>query len=176
MNNCKLRYFIIFNITKKLNRQIKGIIFHPNYKKQSSKAKSDFDICLLRKIFKSIHTRYRFYFIIWKNFFRYEKPFSFNQYVKPISMPSSCTPAGTMCNAIGSGNTMSSTHASHRWQSLDKPILSDRVCHNSYPGHITETMICAGYLEGDKGTVSFNWNIQTDKIIIDIWWSDSDPS
>ena len=71
-------------------------------------------------------------------------------------MPSSCAPAGTMCNVIGWGNTMSSTQDSHRLQSLDKPILSDQDCHNSYPGHITETMLCAGYLEGGKGTVSFN--------------------
>ena len=45
---------------------------------------------------------------------------------------------------------------SNKLQSLQKPILSERDCHNSYPGFITETMLCAGYLEGGKGTVSFN--------------------
>ena len=60
-----------------------------------------------------------------------------------------------MCNVIGWGNTMSSTD-SDRLQSLDKPILSDQDCHNSYLGRITKTMLCAGYLEGGKGTVSFN--------------------
>ena len=60
-----------------------------------------------------------------------------------------------MCNVIGWENTMSSTQDSHILQSLDKPILSDQDCHNSYPRH-TETMLCADYLEGGKGTVSFD--------------------
>ena len=70
-------------------------------------------------------------------------------------MPSSCAPAGTMCNVIGWGDTMSS-RSGHKLQSLDLPILSDQDCYNSYPGRITKTMLCAGYLEGGKGTVSFN--------------------
>ena len=60
-----------------------------------------------------------------------------------------------MCEVSGWGNTMSSTAAGQKLQSLDKPILSDQDCHNSYPGLITETMFCAGYLEGGKGTVSY---------------------
>ena len=81
-------------------------------------------------------------------------------------MPSSCAPAGTMCNVIGWGNTMSSTEHKARLQSLDKPILSDQDCHNSYPGLITERMLCAGYLEGGKGTVSFNLVIENDEIMV----------
>ena len=43
---------------------------------------------------------------------------------------------------------------SDKLQALEKPILSRRDCDNSYPGMIDdETMLCAGYLEGGKGTV-----------------------
>uniref|UniRef100_H3CMH7 trypsin n=1 Tax=Tetraodon nigroviridis TaxID=99883 RepID=H3CMH7_TETNG len=35
-------------------------------------------------------------------------------------------------------------------QCLNIPILSDRDCKNSYPGMITDSMFCAGYLEGGK--------------------------
>lgn len=35
-------------------------------------------------------------------------------------------------------------------QCVEVPILSDRDCENSYPGMITERMVCAGYLEGGK--------------------------
>lgn len=36
-------------------------------------------------------------------------------------------------------------------QCLEVPTLSDRDCNNAYPGSITESMFCAGYLEGGKG-------------------------
>ena len=69
-------------------------------------------------------------------------------------MPSSCSPAGTMCEVSGWGNTMSYWDDSDKLQALDKPILSMRDCENSYPGMIDDdTMLCAGYLEGGKGTV-----------------------
>lgn len=35
-------------------------------------------------------------------------------------------------------------------QCVEVPILSDKDCENSYPGKITERMVCAGYLEGGK--------------------------
>lgn len=35
-------------------------------------------------------------------------------------------------------------------QCVDVPILSNKDCENSYPGMITERMVCAGYLEGGK--------------------------
>ncbi|KAL0172034.1 hypothetical protein M9458_032345 [Cirrhinus mrigala] len=69
-------------------------------------------------------------------------PASLNQYVQPISLPSGCAPAGTI--------TMSPTADSDKLQCLEIPILSDTDCNNSYPGMITNTMFCAGYLEGGK--------------------------
>ncbi len=39
---------------------------------------------------------------------------------------------------------------SDKLQCLDLPILSQRDCEDSYPGMITESMFCAGFLEGGK--------------------------
>ncbi|KAM4600663.1 trypsin-1-like [Polymixia lowei] len=73
-----------------------------------------------------------------------------NSFVRPVALPSSCAPAGTMCKVSGWGNTMSSTADRNKLQCLDIPILSDADCGGSYPGMITDTMFCAGYLEGGK--------------------------
>uniref|UniRef100_A0A9J8CUN9 trypsin n=1 Tax=Cyprinus carpio carpio TaxID=630221 RepID=A0A9J8CUN9_CYPCA len=78
------------------------------------------------------------------------KPATLNQYVQPVALPSGCAAAGTMCRVTGWGNTMSSTADSNKLQCVEVPIVSDRDCNNSYPGMITDTMFCAGYLEGGK--------------------------
>ncbi|XP_054477327.1 transmembrane protease serine 9-like [Anoplopoma fimbria] len=77
-------------------------------------------------------------------------PATLNQYVKPVALPSSCAPAGTMCKVSGWGSTQSSTADGNKLQCLNIPILSERDCDNSYPGMITDAMFCAGYLEGGK--------------------------
>ncbi|KAL0172030.1 hypothetical protein M9458_032341, partial [Cirrhinus mrigala] len=77
-------------------------------------------------------------------------PATLNQYVQPVALPSGCATAGTKCSVTGWGNTMSSTADSNKLQCLEIPILSDSDCSNSYPGMITNTMFCAGYLEGGK--------------------------
>ena len=72
-----------------------------------------------------------------------------------------------MCKVSGWGSARGSARLSlgarhsfvdtNKLQSLDKPILSMRDCHNSYPGLLNdETMFCAGYLEGGKGMVLFD--------------------
>ncbi|XP_047217908.1 trypsin-2-like [Girardinichthys multiradiatus] len=73
-----------------------------------------------------------------------------NQYVQPVALPSSCASAGTMCLVSGWGNTMSSTADKNRLQCLEIPVISNQDCNNSYPGMITDSMFCAGYLEGGK--------------------------
>lgn len=78
------------------------------------------------------------------------KPATLNAYIQPVALPSSCAPAGTMCKVSGWGNTMSSTADKNKLQCLDIPIISTVDCNNSYPGMITDTMFCAGYLEGGK--------------------------
>uniref|UniRef100_A0A3P9IYF5 trypsin n=1 Tax=Oryzias latipes TaxID=8090 RepID=A0A3P9IYF5_ORYLA len=77
-------------------------------------------------------------------------PATLNQYVQPVSLPSGCAPAGTMCLVSGWGNTMSPADDGDKLQCLNIPILSDSDCRNSYPGMITNSMFCAGYLEGGK--------------------------
>ncbi|XP_060681152.1 trypsin-like [Hemiscyllium ocellatum] len=77
------------------------------------------------------------------------KAASLNRDVGTIALPSSCAYAGEMCLVSGWGNTMSSV-SNNRLQCLDAPVLSDRTCHNAYPGMITNNMICVGYLEGGK--------------------------
>ncbi|XP_065116950.1 trypsin-2-like [Paramisgurnus dabryanus] len=73
-----------------------------------------------------------------------------NAYVQPVALPSACAAAGTKCLVSGWGNTMSSTADSNKLQCVEVPVLSESDCNNSYPGMITKSMFCAGYLEGGK--------------------------
>ncbi|XP_051550510.1 trypsin-2-like [Myxocyprinus asiaticus] len=80
------------------------------------------------------------------------KPATLNEYVQPVGLPTSYPPAGTRCNVSGWGLTNISTgDVPDKLQCLEVPTVSDRDCNNSYPGFITESMFCAGYLEGGKG-------------------------
>lgn len=45
---------------------------------------------------------------------------------------------------------LSTAEFSYELHCVEVPILSDNDCENSYPGRITESMMCAGYLEGGK--------------------------
>ncbi|XP_018587708.2 trypsin-1-like isoform X2 [Scleropages formosus] len=76
------------------------------------------------------------------------KPAAFDSYVQPVALPEGCAAAGTMCMVSGWGNTMSSSD--NKLQCLEIPILSQKECENAYPGMITSSMFCAGYLEGGK--------------------------
>ncbi|KAK2864116.1 hypothetical protein Q7C36_003270 [Tachysurus vachellii] len=76
------------------------------------------------------------------------QPATLNSYVQPVALPKSCPPAGTRCIVSGWGNTMSSSN--NKLQCLEVPIISDKDCNNSYPGMITDSMFCAGFLEGGK--------------------------
>ncbi|KAK1794645.1 hypothetical protein P4O66_001361 [Electrophorus voltai] len=68
-------------------------------------------------------------------------PVTINEFVKPIALPKACPTPGDMCVVSGWGNIYSDS---------DVPILSHEVCENSYPGKISNNMVCAGYLEGGK--------------------------
>ncbi|XP_051818645.1 anionic trypsin-like [Antechinus flavipes] len=78
-------------------------------------------------------------------------PAVLNSRVATISLPKTCAPAGTECLISGWGN-MASFGADYPdvLQCLNAPLLSDAQCTSSYPGQITENMVCAGFLEGGK--------------------------
>uniref|UniRef100_A0A4W5MBZ7 trypsin n=2 Tax=Hucho hucho TaxID=62062 RepID=A0A4W5MBZ7_9TELE len=78
-------------------------------------------------------------------------PVTLNKFVKPIALPTACPKAGDMCVVSGWGNIYTdSVFNPFNLQCVDIPILSKKACEESYPGQITDTMVCAGYLEGGK--------------------------
>uniref|UniRef100_A0A4X2LVE8 trypsin n=1 Tax=Vombatus ursinus TaxID=29139 RepID=A0A4X2LVE8_VOMUR len=78
-------------------------------------------------------------------------PAVINSYVAPILLPKSCPTAGIECLVSGWGNTaIDGADYPDLLQCLNVPILSDAQCKSSYPGLITENMVCAGFLEGGK--------------------------
>ncbi|OCT71189.1 anionic trypsin-2 [Xenopus laevis] len=80
-----------------------------------------------------------------------QEPAQLNSVVQTIPLPTECAPVGSMCLISGWGNTLSSgVNYPDRLQCVDAPILSHQQCQESYPGRITNNMICLGYLEGGK--------------------------
>ncbi|XP_075927867.1 trypsin-like [Petromyzon marinus] len=77
-------------------------------------------------------------------------PATLNQYAQAIPLPSSCVGTGVMCTISGWGQTKTSLGKSAVLMCVQAPVLSDTSCRNSYPGDITNNMICLGYLEGGK--------------------------
>ncbi|KAK2854787.1 hypothetical protein Q7C36_006656 [Tachysurus vachellii] len=78
-------------------------------------------------------------------------PVTVNEFVKPVALPTSCPTPGEMCTVSGWGNIYTdSVFNPFNLQCVEVPILSQEACENSYPGKITNNMVCAGYLEGGK--------------------------
>ncbi|XP_062278088.1 trypsin-2-like isoform X2 [Scomber scombrus] len=103
---------------------VDAIYWHQSYDYQTL----DFDIMLMRLV----------------------HPATLNQYVKPVALPKACAQPGDMCTVSGWGNIYSDSGEVHLLQCVEVPILSDKECDGSYPGQITDQMVCAGYLEGGK--------------------------
>ncbi|XP_041032577.1 trypsin-like isoform X2 [Carcharodon carcharias] len=81
------------------------------------------------------------------------KPATLNDNVGTIDLPSSCASAGEYCLVSGWGDTESNgTNHGDRLQCLDDPVLSNAACESSYPGMITNNMMCIGYLDFGKGS------------------------
>ncbi|XP_078543112.1 trypsin-like [Lissotriton helveticus] len=79
------------------------------------------------------------------------KPATLNSYVKTIALPTSCAAAGASCLISGWGNTLSNgVNNPNQLQCLKAPILTSTQCSKSYPGQITNNMICVGFIEGGK--------------------------
>ncbi|XP_052576099.1 anionic trypsin-2 [Peromyscus californicus insignis] len=78
-------------------------------------------------------------------------PVTLSARVATVALPTSCAPAGTQCLISGWGNTLSSgVNNPDLLQCLDAPLLTQAACEASYPGKITNNMVCAGFLEGGK--------------------------
>ncbi|KAM8868893.1 LOW QUALITY PROTEIN: uncharacterized protein AB9W97_016501 [Spinachia spinachia] len=78
-------------------------------------------------------------------------PVAVNQYVKPVALPEACAAPGDKCTVSGWGNIYTDqVFNPFHLQCLEVPILSHKECNGSYPGMITDRMVCAGYLEGGK--------------------------
>ncbi|XP_051813410.1 trypsin-3-like [Acanthochromis polyacanthus] len=93
------------------------------------------------------------------------KPATLNNYVRTVSLPTSCAVTGTKCLTSGWGLTcnfesQSNTEnisgkyfgerygtVSDRLRCLDVPILSDTNCDSSWPYQFTSNMFCAESLE-----------------------------
>lgn len=74
-----------------------------------------------------------------------------NNNVKPIALPRGCPNAGDMCTVSGWGNIYSDdVFNPFNLQCVGVPIVSDDDCEYSYPGRLTDRMVCAGYPEGGK--------------------------
>ncbi|XP_041032787.1 trypsin-like [Carcharodon carcharias] len=78
------------------------------------------------------------------------KPATLNDNVGTIALPRSCASTGEYCLVSGWGDTESHVVSGDRLQCLDAPVLSNAACESSYPGMITNNMMCLGYLDGEK--------------------------
>uniref|UniRef100_A0A8C5WVA4 Peptidase S1 domain-containing protein n=1 Tax=Laticauda laticaudata TaxID=8630 RepID=A0A8C5WVA4_LATLA len=80
-----------------------------------------------------------------------EKPAELSKSVAPITLGYGCPAVGTYCLVSGWGNTLTDgVNYPDFLQCLYAPILSDEECKAAYPGQISESMVCIGYLEGGK--------------------------
>ncbi|XP_066304565.1 plasminogen-like isoform X2 [Branchiostoma lanceolatum] len=108
------------------NYDVSRIIIHEDYNSRTS----DNDIALV-KLSTSIN---------------------YNDYVRPVCLPSEDTAAGTECYVTGWGKLQSGFwgETSDILQQAKVPIIATQTCNsrNYYNGQITDNMICAGYTQG----------------------------
>lgn len=58
---------------------------------------------------------------------------------------------GEIATVIGWGKTNPDTYSySETLQQVEMPVISSTICNSSYPGEITDNMLCAGYAYGGK--------------------------
>ncbi|XP_061093534.1 trypsin-like isoform X1 [Conger conger] len=71
--------------------------------------------------------------------------------VRPVSLPTGCTFPGMPCKVSGWGTiAVDPVYMPTRLQCLDVPIVDDAECERAYPGMITRTMVCAGFMHGGQ--------------------------
>ncbi|XP_059825736.1 trypsin-like isoform X2 [Hypanus sabinus] len=98
------------------------------------------------------HPRYNYYTL--DNdimLIKLSRPAALNRNVVSIPLPTQCASAGDECLISGWGDTRDpGADYGDQLQCLRAPVLSQTDCENSYPGMITNSMICVGFLEGGK--------------------------
>ncbi|XP_074837454.1 kallikrein-14-like [Carettochelys insculpta] len=73
-----------------------------------------------------------------------------NNNVHPIALASNSAPAGTICQVSGWGTTTSPKLSFPALlQCANLQIIPESECQRSYPGLITDNMLCAGVTEGN---------------------------
>ncbi|XP_020015518.2 kallikrein-9 [Castor canadensis] len=84
---------------------------------------------------------------------RLPRPARLGSAVKPIKISESYATPGTGCLISGWG-AVSSPKVKYplTLQCANISILENKLCHWAYPGHISDSMICAGLWEGGRGS------------------------
>ncbi|KFO26164.1 kallikrein-9 [Fukomys damarensis] len=73
--------------------------------------------------------------------------------VRPLNVSETCVSPGTKCLISGWGAVSSpKVQFPLTLQCANISILEPTLCHWAYPGHISDTMICAGQWEGGRGS------------------------
>ncbi|XP_076987141.1 kallikrein-9 [Tamandua tetradactyla] len=73
--------------------------------------------------------------------------------VQPLNLSETCVSPGAQCLISGWG-AISSPEVQYpeTLQCANISILHPKLCHHAYPGHISDSMLCAGLWEGGRGS------------------------
>ncbi|KAB1273706.1 Kallikrein-5 [Camelus dromedarius] len=73
--------------------------------------------------------------------------------VQPLNLSQTCVSPGTQCLISGWGAVSSpKVRFPLALQCANISVLEPRLCHWAYPGHISDSMVCAGLWEGGRGS------------------------
>ncbi|XP_014826385.1 PREDICTED: trypsinogen-like protein 3 [Poecilia mexicana] len=83
---------------------------------------------------------------------RLSAPARFNQYVKPIPLPTRCPKTGEICSISGWGSTDPNQYdPSKHLKCLTVPVVDDMTCLNTFPSYLFwGVMVCAGQANTDN--------------------------
>lgn len=76
-----------------------------------------------------------------------ENEVSFNDNMKPVCLPSSNFPTGTMCTVSGFGTIRSGGPQARYLMKANVPLVDHQKCKRSYQS-LTPRQVCAGYDQG----------------------------
>ncbi|XP_063226143.1 trypsin-1-like [Bacillus rossius redtenbacheri] len=79
-------------------------------------------------------------------------PFVFSASVRPIALATAVPAAGSRVVTSGWGATSEGGAASNQLLQVQVDVISHAVCNQAYSNRITNTMLCAGVMQGGKDT------------------------